>query len=207
MWLDVFIQGIGFVGIAFNIFAVQFNKHWQIVLLKTLGSGLFVIQYILLSAWTGAAMDGIGILRNIIFIFAVQKGKPTLFWIIFFSALTVILGAVTFEGYISFLAIGAKLLSCIAYGINNPRTIRYLGLPTSMLWIMYNSIHISIAGVINELLVTLSIIIAEIRYINITKKNKNKINLKGDRNNGIQSISERVRSTEQGLETDLSRRK
>ena len=63
---DIFVQGIGFIGIALNIIAVQFNKHWQIVLLKTLGSGLFVVQYILLKAWTGAAMDGIGILRNII---------------------------------------------------------------------------------------------------------------------------------------------
>ena len=54
---------------------------------------MFVIQYILLKVWTGAAMDGIGILRNIIFIFTVKKGKPTLIWIILFSILTVILGA------------------------------------------------------------------------------------------------------------------
>ena len=206
MW-EIFVQSIGFIGIALNIIAVQFNKHWQIILVKTLGSAMFVIQYILLSAWTGAAMDGIGILRNIIFIFAVQKGKPTLIWIILFSVLTVVLGAVTFEGWISLLAIVAKLLSCLAYGINDARTIRYLGLQTSLLWITYNSIHISIAGVINELLVTLSIIIAEIRYINITKKNKNKINLKGEENNGIQSISEGTGSAIEGLETDLSRRK
>ena len=206
MW-DIFVQGIGFIGIGLNIFAVQFNKHWQIILVKTLGSAMFVIQYILLSAWTGAAMDGIGILRNIIFIFTVKKGKPTLIWIILFSVLTVILGAITFEGWISLLAIGAKLLSCIAYGINDARKIRYLGLPTSLLWITYNSIHISIAGVINELLVTISIIIAEIRFIILTKKNKNKIKEKGESNNGIQSISERTGSTEQGLETDLSRRK
>ena len=186
----ILIQAIGFIGIGLNIVAVQFNKHWQIVLLKTLGSLMFVVQYILLKAYTGAAMDGIGVLRNVIFIFAVRKGKPTYIWIILFAALTVVLGAITFEGYISFLAIGAKLLSCIAYGINNPRTIRYLGLPTSMLWITYNSIHISISGVINEMLVTSSIIIAEIRYINIAKKNKNNIKEKGDKNNGIQSISE-----------------
>ena len=192
MWADILIQAIGFIGIALNIIAVQFNKHWEIILFKTLGSALFVLQYILLEAWTGAAMDGIGILRNVIFIFTVKSGKPTFLWVIFFAALTVVLGAATFEGWISFLAIGAKLLSCIAYGIDNPRTIRYLGLPTSMLWITYNSIHVSIAGVINELLVTASIIIAEIRFIEAVKKNKNKIKAKGDTDNGIQSISERT---------------
>ena len=194
MW-EVFVQAIGFIGIALNIVAVQFNKHWQIILFKTLGSAMFVVQYILLKAYTGAAMDGIGILRNIIFIFTVKSGKPTLLWIIFFAVLTVTFGVLTFEGYISFLAIGAKLLSCIAYGINNPRTIRYLGLPTSMLWVTYNSIHISIAGVINEILVTSSIIIAEIRYVKITKNNK-KINKKGEQTNGIQSVSEGTGSAE-----------
>lgn len=189
MLTDILIQAIGFVGIGLNLIAVQFNKHWQIILLKTLGSAMFVVQYILLKAWTGAAMDGIGILRNIIFIFAVKKGKPTLGWIVLFSALTVILGAVTFEGWVSFLAIAAKLLSCIAYGIKNPRTIRYLGLPTSLLWITYNSIHISIAGVINELFVTTSIIIAEIRFNYNKKINKKE---EGEQDNGTQSFSERT---------------
>ena len=198
----ILIQGIGFIGIALNIVAVQFNKHWQIVLLKTIGSGLFVVQYILLKAYTGAAMDGIGILRNIIFIFTVKKGKPTLIWVIFFSALTIALGIATFEGYISLLAITAKLLSCISYGINNARAIRYINLPSSGCWLVYNGIHFSLAGILNEILVIISIIIAEIRLHYI---NKEKINLEGEQTNGIQSISERVRSTEQGLETDLSR--
>lgn len=195
MFETILIQGIGFIGIALNIIAVQFNKHWQIVLLKTLGSGLFVVQYILLKAYTGAAMDGIGILRNIIFIFAVQKGKPTLIWIIFFSALTIALGIATFEGYISLLAITAKLLSCISYGINNARAIRMINLPSSGCWLVYNGLHFSLAGILNEILVIISIIIAEIRFIKAVKKNKNKINIKGEETNGIQSISEGTRST------------
>lgn len=203
MLSDIIIQAIGFIGIALNIIAVQFNKHWQIVLLKTLGSGMFVIQYLLLEAWTGAAMDGVGILRNVIFIFAVKNGKPTTLWIIFFAALTLVLGAFTFEGWISLLAITAKLLSCVSYGINNARTIRMLNLPSSGCWLVYNGVHFSLAGILNEILVISSIIIAEIR---LYYKNREKINLEGEENNGIQSISERTGSTEQRLETDLSRR-
>ena len=178
----ILIQGIGFIGIGLNIVAVQFNKHWQIVLLKTLGSLMFVVQYILLEAWTGAAMDGIGILRNIIFIFTVKSGKPTLIWIIFFSALTIALGVATFEGYISLLAITAKLLSCISYGINNVRAIRYINLPSSGCWLIYNGLHFSLAGIVNEILVIISIIIAEIRLHYI---NKEQIKEEGEKDNGI----------------------
>lgn len=205
MPVDVFIQAIGFVGIGLNVLSLQFDKHWQIILLKTLGSLMFVVQYILLGAYTGAAMDGIGILRNIIFIFAVQKGKPTLGWIIFFSVLTLTLGAVTFEGYISLLAITAKLLSCISYGINNSRAIRMINIPSSGCWLAYNGLHFSIAGILNEIFVLTSIIIAEIRLH--YKNKKEKIKEKGEQNNGIQSVSEGTRSAIEGLETDLSRRK
>lgn len=193
MWADILIQAIGFIGIALNIVAVQFNKHWQIILFKTLGSAMFVFQYVLLKAWTGAAMDGIGILRNVIFIFTVKKGKPTLFWIIFFCALTLVLGAVTYEGWISFLAITAKLLSCVSYGINNARAIRMINIPSSGCWLVYNGLHFSLAGILNEILILISIVIAEIR---LHYKNQEKIIEEGEETNGIQSISEGIGSAE-----------
>lgn len=193
MWTDILIQAIGFAGIALNIIAVQFNKHWQILLFKTLGSFMFVVQYVLLKAWTGAAMDVIGVLRNVIFIFTVKKGKPTTFWIIFFALMTLTLGVLTYEGLISLLAITAKLLSCVSYGINNARAIRMINLPSSGCWLVYNGLHFSLAGIINEIFVISSIIIAEIR---LHYKNKEKIKEEGEKTNGIQSISEGTGSAE-----------
>ena len=177
---DVFVQGIGFLGIALNVLAIQFNKHWQIVLIKTIASFMFVVQYFFLKAYTGMAMDGIGIIRNLIFIFAVKREKTTLPWIIFFSSLTIILGVVTFDGIISLLAIVAKLLSCISYGIKSPRVIRMLNLPSSACWLTYNSLYFSLSGIVNEILVIISIIIAEIRLC--YKEKKQKI---GEEQNGI----------------------
>ena len=171
-WFDVLVQGIGFVGIALNIFAVQFNKHWQIILLKTLGSLMFVIQYAFLKAYTGMAMDVIGIIRNLLFIFSVQSNKNTLPWIIVFSLLTLIVGVITFESIVSLLAIVAKLLSCISYGMKSPRVIRALNLPSSTCWLIYNSIYFSVAGLMNEILVITSIIIAEVRLYHKQKKSE-----------------------------------
>ena len=177
-WFDVFIQGIGFVGIGLNIWAVQFNKHWQIVLLKTLGTLAFTIQYLFLKAYTGMAMDAIGVFRNILFIFVVKKEKTTLPWIILFSSLTLVLGIISFEGAISLLVIVAKLLSCISYGLKSPKMIRMLNLPSSTCWLVYNALHFTLAGVLNEVFVIISIIIAEIRvyYKEQKQKKENKLN-------------------------------
>lgn len=163
MLFEIIVQAIGFIGIALNIWAVQFNKHWQIVLIKTFGALAFVVQYLLLKAWTGAAMDSLGIIRNIIFIFAVQKGKSTKPWVIVFVALTAVIGVFTWEGLISILAIVAKLLSTVSYGINNAHKIRMINLPSSGCWLVYNTLHFSLAGLLNEILVITSIVIAEVR--------------------------------------------
>lgn len=193
---DIFIQVIGFIGIALNILSVQFNKHWKIMLFKTLGSMTFVIQYLLLGAWVGMVMDLIGSIRNIIFTLNVKNGKSNKWWIIFFTAFTFIAGVITIAttwdksiGYasrwssnasvvliiavsISIISIVAKLLTTVAYGFKNPHVIRMVNLPSNACWVIYNAVAYSLAGVVNDLMCICSIIIAEIRFKKSTDKNK-----------------------------------
>lgn len=196
--MDFWIQAIGFLAIAFNLIAVQFNSHNVIVWLKTIGSFLFGIQYFLLSAFTGVVMEAIGWIRNIVFIQLVKRHINTKPWIIFFSIVTIITGSVTItlaweksltavawltSDYtfaivltigISILSIIAKVLSTIAYGINNAHKIRLINIPTCSCWIVYNFVALSLAGILNEIMTFGSITIAEIRYHKYYK-NKNKI--------------------------------
>ena len=198
-FFDIFIQLIGFVAIFVNIISVQFNTYKKIMFFKTLGSILFTLQYLFLGAYAGMVMDFIGLIRNIVFTSVVRKNKSTKPYIIFFSILTFVLGVLTIiltweksiiavskwssnfkiitiiTILISVFSIVAKLLTTVAYGINNPHKIRMLNLPSSCCWIVYNFIVISLAGIANEIFVISSIIIAEIRYKNdrkITKINE-----------------------------------
>lgn len=185
---DIFIQAIGFIGIALNILSVQFNTHVKIMIMKTLGSLAFVIQYIFLGAWVGMVMDLIGSIRNIIFTVNVKKGKSNKWWIVFFAVFTLVAGVATIIstwdksiGYasnwsknpevvltiavsISIISIVAKLLTTVAYGFKDPHVIRMVNLPSNACWIVYNVVAFSIAGVINDCSCLISIIIAEIRF-------------------------------------------
>ena len=192
--MDFFIQALGFVAIAFNLIAVQFNSHGKIVFLKTVGSFLFGVQYFFLSAYTGVVMELVGWIRNIIFIYLVKKNKPTFWWIVFFSAFTVVTGITTIiltwessivsvkwltsdQGFailltvaISIISIIAKVLSTIAYGINDAHKIRMINLSTCSCWIVYNFVSFSLAGILNEAMSIASILIAEFRYKRLAKK-------------------------------------
>lgn len=191
MWFDIFVQALGFVGIIIGIIAVQFNSHKNIVLFKTLAEIPFLIQYIFLNAYVGMVMGVIGIIRNIILRYKIKNNKNPLSVIILACVITITAGIVTislsFDATVyemtkfsknlsiatflailfSALSIIAKLLTTVAYGIKEPKIIRALNFPSSFLWFIYNFVFFSLAGVINEVLVMTSIIIASIRYRNV----------------------------------------
>ncbi len=188
--IEIIAQVIGVIAILANIYAVQKNTHFKIMFYKTAGSLLFALQYFLLGAYTGMAMDIIGSARNIVFAERVKKKKSTTPYIIFFAILTFILGGITIllswqksidnmnkwsqlfsiklllVILMSILSIFAKIISCISYGIDSPHIIRILNLVSSVCWIFYNFTFWSITGVLNEILVISSIIIAEFRFKN-----------------------------------------
>ena len=141
-----------------------------------------------MGAYTGMVMDMIGTVRNIVFAYNVKKGRSNKWFIVFFALLTVIIGVTTLvltwsslvervmwlagspesalvvAVFVSIISVIAKLLSTVAYGFKNAHAIRMTNLPTCSGWIIYNFAVLSIAGVINEALSIISIIIAEIRF-------------------------------------------
>ena len=201
MWWDIFVQGIGFVAIAMNILSAQFNTHFKVMLFKSLGSFLAAVQYLFLGAFVGMAMDIIGVVRNFVFAYNVKKNKSNKLWIIFFSIFTAVVGIVmiifTWQAtlkvltrwtnnptwlfvlamIVSTLSILAKVISTIGYGAKSAHLIRLINLPTFSMWIIYNFVVFSIAGMISDAMSISSIIVAEIRFRNekepIEKSTKN----------------------------------
>ncbi len=188
MFFEIFVQIIGFIAIGMNIISMQFNTHGMVMLFKSLGSFLFALQYLLLGAFTGMVMDIIGVIRNFVFAYNVKKEKSNKWWIILFSAITLIAGVTTIiltwnatiialkrwtndisllttlAVIISVLSILAKLISTIGYGAKSAHAIRMINLPTFSMWIIYNFIAFSIAGIVSDFMSIVSIIVAEIRF-------------------------------------------
>ncbi len=185
---EIFVQVLGFIAMGACIISVQFNSHFKIMAFKALSSFLFAVQYILLGSFTAVVMELVGVIRNFVFAINVKRKKSNAFWIVFFSIVTVVSGVITLYlswdktlgvltrytdnenalkalGLISSsIAIFAKLISTIGYGLKNPHLIRILNLPSYTLWIMHDLVFLSIASVINNVLSIGSIIIAEIRF-------------------------------------------
>ncbi len=164
IWWTILVQGIGFMGIACSILAFQYKQYRPLVTLRAATELFFGIQYILLGAYSGAAMDFLGCFRNWVFLDCDKKGKSLRPWRILFSVIFVAATLLTWAGPKSLLSAVAKVASTVAYGSSNPRLIRFITLCSSSCWLIYNSLVFSLAGVLGEIITLTSVLIGIIRF-------------------------------------------
>ncbi len=169
---QIFVQGIGVIGIAASIASFQCSKHKPLLYLRTANEFFFAIQYLLLGAYTGMAMNIIGCIRNLVFTKMVEKKKSTTSARVIFSIAFLIFTALTWAGFKSVLSGFAKVLSTFAYGSKNVFFVRIMIFVTSTCWFVYNLAVRSYAGCICEFMTIISIIVGIIR-VDIPNMRKN----------------------------------
>ena len=160
-WL-IDLLGVGILIGGFVSF--QNNKHKRIVMMKVITDLMFTAQYLLLGAYSGAMMDSIGIVRNLILMRAANDRKKQIIATSVFVVILTAAGIATWAGPISLLAIFGKIFTTVAFGFRNPRILRALTIPSCILWAVYDALTGSWAGMVYELLGLLSIIIAYVRF-------------------------------------------
>lgn len=167
---EIIAQGVGVLGIIASIISFQCKKHKPLMVFRTLNETLFAVQYIMLGAYTGAAMNIVGSIRNVIFAKQVEKGKSTKKTGVFFSIAFVLFCLATWSGIKSVLIAFAKVISTFAYGNKNTAFVRCMILLTSSMWLVYNLLVKSYAGCLCELFTLCSIIVGIIRFDLLKKK-------------------------------------
>lgn len=177
--IDIVTQGVGFCGAALNFLSFQQNKRSRIIGFQIGAALLFITHYILLGitngadAYTGAALNFIGLSRSIVFINNDKKWAKSPVWLVFFIIVSAVSGILTWESWYSFLPPLAMILTTISYWMKDETKIRLITFPSSPCWLIFNIITGSVAGVVTECVVMSSLIIAIIRY-DILKKGKKK---------------------------------
>ena len=156
-------QIIGVVALTLAVISFQQKTHKYILTFQLLANIMFVLHFGLIGAYTGALLNFVAMLRSVVF---VNKGKSwadNKFWLWLFCALSVIAGVVTWESWKSVLPIAGMVCSTVAFWIKTPRYVRLVSFPSSPLWLVYNMLGKSYAGVLTEVINMTSIIIAIIR--------------------------------------------
>lgn len=162
--MEVLTQIIGIAAMIFSVFSFQMNRHKHIMIMQILATSLFGLQYFLLGAYTGMAVDAVAAVRGIVFYNKDKKWASSNIWIAVFIIMFIVSGIFTWQGPSSLLMTGAMILNTFSFSFTKPKLVRSTILISSPLVLIYNIITGSIGGIINEICVELSSVVGLLRY-------------------------------------------
>lgn len=157
--MSIFVQAVGLAAAAAGIAAFQIKRVKYLYCVQALSSGLFVVQFYLLGAYSGAAMVIVDTVRSL----ALAGGKPfvkTKAFLGIFIALGLIAffsSAEDLSFSVSYLTLLANIVCGIAFWSGKPKLIRYAQLLViSPCWLIYSVCTGSIGGALTQVLTMVS---------------------------------------------------
>ena len=153
----------GVLGMATTVLIYQQKTRKGLILSKLLSDVIWFLYYICLSAYSGAAIAVIGMIRELVFINREKKWAKHPIWLVFFLMLSFVSAIITWKNIYSVLPCIASAISVISFWIGNPRLSRKLSYPISACMLTYNITSVAVIGVINEIFTVISSIIGTIR--------------------------------------------
>ena len=158
------IQSIGLIGTLIYFVSYQLKDNRRLFRVQFLSYLFYTSHLLLLGATTGGISYVINMLRSA----CLGSRRPFLRGKAMCAVLCLLQGAAlvfTWAGWISVLPVAANIAATLGGYTHNPRKIRLVGmLVNSPLWIVYNVLVGSWAGLLDEVVTELSILISILRY-------------------------------------------
>ena len=176
--INIIAQIVGLVAVAIFFLSYQQKKRNNIILLNVISRCLYILQYLLLGAFSGALLDIMGAIASAIAgkkdIPAIKKHLKAVIIALDFSII-VAGGILAFysKNWLDIFPIFGVLLHTGAFWMSDEKMIRRISLIGSPFWLVYNFLSHAYGSVVGDILSMCSIIIAMIRYKNVDMKTKN----------------------------------
>ena len=153
------------IGAMLSLFISHQKKSRNGILAYKLCADVFwASHYICLEAMAGMIPNLVGIFREIIFI---NRGRHkfagSVAWPCIFILTNLTLGIISFDAWYDVLPIIASMFVTVSLWINNPKLTKFISIPVSAAFLIYNIFVNSYVGVFNESLAILSILLFFIR--------------------------------------------
>ena len=161
---NLLIQAVGLIGTALYFLSFQCRRNRSLFRVQFLSYLFYTTHLLLLGAVTGGVSYIINTLRSLC-LGSKWKFARTWAMCLIICLLQIATLIVTWAGWISLLPVAANIASTIGGYTHNPRTIRLAGLfINSPLWIVYDIIVGSWAGLADEAVSDVSMVISIIRF-------------------------------------------
>ena len=180
--IEIIAQILGIIGMLMSVLSYQQKGKARILTFQLLGSVLFVVNFFLLGAFSGAILNFVAIVRALIFIYEDKVHADHPAWTIGLTAVYVLsyVSVFTIFGkeptvinlFVEILPVLAMTVTTVAFRYKEDKILRRVAFISSPLWLTYNFIFFSLGGIIGETLNLSSAIIGTLR-LDRKKKDEN----------------------------------
>ena len=157
---------VGLLAVAIFLASYQQKKRKNIILFNATSRALYVLQYILLGAFEGAALDIAGMIASLL---AQKKDaaiikKHLKLFIIGIDIAIIASGLLFYRNIFSLFPIVGVLLHTSAFWLEKEKHIRLVSLLGSPFWLVFNLTSGAYGSAIGDTLSIVSILVAILRY-------------------------------------------
>ena len=180
--IEIIAQILGIIGMLMSVLSYQQKGKARILTFQLLGSVLFVANFFLLGAFSGAILNFVAIVRALIFIYEDKVHADHPAWTIGLTAVYVLSYVSVFTIFgkeptainllVEILPVIAMTVNTVAFRYKEDKILRRVAFISSPLWLTYNFIFFSLGGIIGETLNLSSAIIGTLR-LDRKKKDEN----------------------------------
>ena len=168
--MDIFVpQVVGFGAVAMFLLSYQQKKRRNIILTNVISRTLYIIQYLLLGAVSGAVLDVLGIFASFVasrkHVSFVKEHRKVFFF--FVNGIILIGGlgiALNNKSWLDLFPMAGVFLHTNAFWFSDEKIIRRVSLLGSPCWFVYNFLSSAYGAAIGDILTMISIITAMIKF-------------------------------------------
>ena len=147
---------IGYVAICVSVMIYQQKNRTRLLIFKASSDAIWIIHYLLLGAYTGAAITGIALARGLVFLRCERRSKLGKILLVCFLCISITSSILTWGSFYSLFALLASQMAIISFWIGEPRLSRIMAFPISTSMLIYGVSAGSVAALINESLAMVS---------------------------------------------------
>ena len=162
-------QFIGLLAVATFLLSYQQKKRKNIILFNVISRCLYILQYLLLGAFSGAVLDILGAVASVV---AGKKHtglikKHLTLVILLMNGLIVAAGltiAIINQSWLDLFSLAGVLFHTGAFWLSSEKIIRRISLAGSPFWFVYNFLSHAYGSAVGDLLTMGSILLAMYRH-------------------------------------------
>lgn len=171
--MQIFLTSIGhvlgFISVGLFFYSYQCTEKRKLMVVQTVATALSCVQYLLIGAFSGFALNTVCIIRNLAFYYRDKYKRTDIIIPLLFSLSMAVVSVFSWEGIHSLLITLGLVVNTMCMGIFDAKDFRKTILISSSLILLYNIFAFSYSGILSESISLISVVIGIIRYNNIQK--------------------------------------